>query len=78
MSDLDFRTAPAALGLTRRELAEALGVAYPTLGKWARGERSPDAAALNALRMLVFLQERGHLTAWLATVRARPQAVFHM
>jgi len=70
-SDPTFATAEVALGLTRTELAEALGVAYPTLGKWARGERTPDAAAQTALRMLFWLRDRGQLDAWLAVQRRR-------
>ena len=68
-SNQTFATAEVELGLTRYELAQALGVAYPTLGKWARGERTPDAAAQTALRMLYWLRDRGQLDEWLAVQR---------
>jgi repressor LexA len=40
-------------GLTQVELAEKLGIAYPTLNKYERGHRTPDAALLNRVAKLL-------------------------
>ena len=40
-------------GLTQTKLAEKLGIAYPTLNKYERGHRTPDAALLNRLAKLI-------------------------
>lgn len=45
------------LGLTRQGMANAMGVHYETWGKWERGLRKPDNAALNLMRLIVWLYD---------------------
>ena len=54
-----------ALGFTRREMAAAMGVHYQTLTKWLLDERTPDNAALQLARLLLWLHRRGMLDDWM-------------
>jgi len=48
-------------------MARLLGVHRQTWVKWERGEQSPPAVAVTAIRMLVFLHGRGLIHAWRKT-----------
>ncbi|MBK1719214.1 hypothetical protein CKO27_16460 [Thiocystis violacea] len=71
LTDLTFQTAQARLGLTRAELAAALGVDYDTLSKWERGERTPPAVAASHLRLLGWLHGKRLLNPWLLICRVK-------
>jgi DNA-binding transcriptional regulator YiaG len=52
------------LGLSIAEMARALGIHRQTWVKWERGEQSPPAVAVTAMRLLWFLHMRGELDDW--------------
>ena len=58
------------LGLSREEMARAMGVHRETWAKWERGERRPDNAAAQLMRLLCWLHEkRGPaLAQWLMEI----------
>ena len=58
------------LGLSIAEMARTLGIHRQTWVKWERGEQSPPAVALTAIRLLWFLQMRGELQDWIALITA--------
>ena len=49
------KAARESLGLSRSEMAEVMGVYYNTWGKWERGERAPDSAAVRLMQILEWL-----------------------
>jgi len=55
------------LGVSQAGMARLLGVHRQTWVKWERGEQSPPAVAVTAIRMLVFLHGRGLIHAWRKT-----------
>ena len=57
-----------ALGLSREEMARAMGVHRETWAKWERGERKPDNAALQLMRLLYWLHEKRGLAQWLREI----------
>lgn len=58
------------LGLSREEMARAMGVHRETWAKWERGERRPDNAAAQLMTLLCWLHEnRGQtLAQWLREI----------
>jgi len=46
------------LGLSIVEMARAMGVHRQTWTKWERGERQPDKAALQLMRLLCWLHDK--------------------
>lgn len=67
MTPAEFR---AKLGLSRLEMAHAMGVHNMTWSKWERGERKPDNAATQLMRLLCWMHEnRGPtLAQWLREI----------
>lgn len=69
MTQLDLNDAQQQLGLTRAEMARAMGVYYYTLAKWQNygtpGGQKPPAAAVTLARVLLWLHGRGLLPAWI-------------
>jgi DNA-binding transcriptional regulator YiaG len=60
----DFNAAQQTMGLTRAEMAQAMGVHYETLAKWQRGAQHPPAAAVTLVNLLLWLHEGGQLDRW--------------
>ncbi len=58
------------LGLSRAEMARAMGVHRETWAKWERGEREPDSAAVRLMELLCWLHDnRGPtLARWLTEI----------
>jgi DNA-binding transcriptional regulator YiaG len=58
------------LGLSQKEMAQAMNVHYMTWRKWERGERKPDNAAARLMGLLCWLHEnRGQtLAQWLKEI----------
>lgn len=58
------------LGLSIAEMARAMGVHRDTWGKWERGAREPDNAAMRLMELLCWLHEnRGPtLAQWLKEI----------
>lgn len=58
------------LGLSREEMAKAMGVHYETLAKWERGDRQPDNAAIRLMELLCWLHEHRQptLRKWLTEI----------
>jgi len=58
------------LGLSQREMAQAMGVHPMTWSKWERGERRPDNAAMRLMELLCWLRDkRGPtLAQWLKDI----------
>lgn len=58
------------LGLSIEEMARAMGVHRQTLVKWERGERKPDNAAEQLMRLLLWLREERPktLSQWLREI----------
>lgn len=54
---MTFAEARQKLGLSIAEMAQACGVHRQTWTKWERGERSPDAAAVRLISLLVWLHD---------------------
>jgi DNA-binding transcriptional regulator YiaG len=49
----EVRAARAALGMTWKQLAEAVGVSWRAVAYWEAGTRRPGKPALNLLRKLL-------------------------
>jgi len=48
------------IGLTQEQLADELGVVYPTVNRWENGRAQPSPLAIKQIeRMLLELGERG-------------------
>jgi len=58
MTATEIKRARQTLGLSQSELAAALGIHKMTLAKWETGERSPGAAAVTAIEMLLHMREQ--------------------
>jgi DNA-binding transcriptional regulator YiaG len=58
------------LGLSREEMAAAMGVHYETWAKWERGQRQPDRAAVRLMEMMCWLHEHRAptLAQWLREI----------
>lgn len=56
------------LGLSRQEMARAMGVHRETWAKWERGERRPDNASTQLMRLLCWLHRRQTLAQWLREI----------
>jgi len=63
---IDFGAAQHTLGLTRAEMARAMGVHYETLAKWQRNTQAPPAAAVTLVNLLLWLHDGGQLPRWMA------------
>jgi DNA-binding transcriptional regulator YiaG len=70
LSKIDLKEARQTLGLSIDEAARACGVHRQTWVKWERAEREPDNAALNQVRLLLWLHEhrRATLDKWLGEI----------
>lgn len=53
------------LGLSINDMARACGVHRQTLVKWEREERKPDAAALQLIKVLLWLKSKNILSDYL-------------
>lgn len=58
------------LGLSRAEMARAMGVHRETWAKWERGEREPDNAAVRLMELLCWLNDnrKPTLAQWLKEI----------
>lgn len=66
MTPVDFSAAQQTMGITRAEMALAMGVHYETLAKWQRGTQAPPAAAITLVNLLLWLHDSGQLPRWMA------------
>lgn len=66
----EVKEARQTLDLSIDEAARACGVHRQTWVKWERGERKPDNAALQLVRLLLWLHERRRATLekWLCEI----------
>ncbi len=48
-----IKKARTSAGITQGELARMLGITYPTLNRYERGHRTPDAALLNRMAKIL-------------------------
>ena len=64
----DPKEARLRLGLSINDMARACGVHRQTWVKWERGERTPDAAALRLLDVLIWLHSRDMLNKCLSSI----------
>jgi DNA-binding XRE family transcriptional regulator len=60
--------ARSKLGLSIAEMASLMGVHRDTWGKWERGQRQPDQAAVRLMQTLVWIAENGLLEAYKASI----------
>ena len=70
----DFAAAQNTLGLTRAEMAQAMGVHYETLAKWQRGTQAPPSAAVTLVNLLLWLHDSGQLDRWMTRQRKETAA----
>lgn len=70
----DFAAAQHTLGLTRAEMAQAMGVHYETLAKWQRGTQAPPSAAVTLVNLLLWLHDSGQFDRWMTRQRKETAA----
>lgn len=60
-----IQTAVSHLNVTITELADLLNIPYRTVYKWETGERIPPAAAVTAVKLLIFIESHNLTNEWL-------------
>jgi len=67
MTPNELNEARQKLGLSIQQMADAMDVHRDTWGKWARGDRKPDRAAVQLVRLMVWLHDNraATLAKWL-------------
>lgn len=60
-----IRLAASRLDVTITELADLLDIPYRTVYKWETGEREPPAAAVTAVKLLMFVEENNLKAKWI-------------
>lgn len=60
-----IQIAASRLDVTITELADLLNIPYRTLYKWETGERVPPAAAVTAVKLLIFIESHNLMNEWL-------------
>lgn len=67
MTQKYVREARSTLGLSQSQMTRALGLtSVMTYTKWESGVNKPNAAALAAIEMLLYMNSVGVLDGWIA------------
>ena len=61
MTPEEIKQAREIIGLDMKRMAQVIDASYSGYTKWERGERQPDKVAQKAIKMAVFLHQRGLL-----------------
>lgn len=63
MNSVELNESRLRLGFSIQQMADAMDVHRDTWGKWVRGDRKPDRASVQLVRLMLWLHD--HRTATL-------------
>ncbi|EKS7767173.1 helix-turn-helix domain-containing protein [Edwardsiella piscicida] len=69
MTPEQIKEARQLLGFSQAKMCKALGLtSVMTYAKWEQGCSSPNAAAISAIEMLLYMHSAGVLDGWLSRI----------
>ena len=72
MTPADIKNARLALGLSQTQMCKAMGLtSVMTYAKWEQGTTKPNASAISAIEMLIYMHEIGVIDGWIAKSSAK-------